>query len=171
MRTKTIAERASLAGAILLFVSFATSAQQRPGLSGQRDIDAQQSFIRVHVFKTGFFSAFAHNHLIEAPIVQGEANLAENPGVQLRIESSQLRVLDPEAKQSERAEIEKTMLGPSVLDVAQFSEIRFESTAVEPRGDAAWNVRGNLTLHGVTRMVEFPVSLTNGRYRGSVALR
>ncbi len=162
-RTKSCAGASAVAGILLLLP--AAAAPQR------RDFHPGQSVIRVHVFKTGFFSLFAHNHLIEAPIAQGAADFGNALAVRLRIETSQLRVLDPEAKESERAEIEKTMKGPTVLDIARFPEIQFESTAVVPRGDASWNVRGDLTLHGVTRSVELPVSLANGRYRGSMALR
>jgi polyisoprenoid-binding protein YceI len=39
------------------------------------------------------------------------------------------------------------------FDVATYPQLVFESTAVEPTGDGALRVRGNLTIHGVTRPV------------------
>ena len=43
--------------------------------------------------------------------------------------------------------------GESLLDVERFPEITFISTAVEPHGDT-WLVHGDLTVHGVTRLVD-----------------
>ena len=38
---------------------------------------------------------------------------------------------------------------PDFFDVAEFPELRFESTSVEPTGEG-WKVQGNLTIRGVT---------------------
>jgi polyisoprenoid-binding protein YceI len=43
------------------------------------------------------------------------------------------------------------------LDVAQFPVMTFKSTAVDRRGADEFLVRGELTLHGVTRPVELEV--------------
>jgi hypothetical protein len=40
------------------------------------------------------------------------------------------------------------MEGSAVLDVEQFPEISYRSTAITKTGDAHWEVRGNLNLHG-----------------------
>ena len=62
-----------------------------------------------------------------------------------------------------------------VLDPARFPEISFVSTSVEPAGGSSapkrYLVRGNLTLHGVTRPIELPVSFSEGHYTGKVTLR
>ncbi|HUJ60632.1 MAG TPA: YceI family protein [Kofleriaceae bacterium] len=46
---------------------------------------------------------------------------------------------------------------PDFLDVAQFPHITFTSTKIERRGDDAFELAGDLTIHGVTRPVAIAV--------------
>ena len=139
------------------------------------DLDLAASKITVHVEKSGLFSAFAHNHTISAPLASGHLD-AENRTIELKFRSQEMKVLDPEASDSERANIEHTMKSNQVLDPARFPEISFVSTSVEvPGGEAStpahYSVHGNLTLHGVTRPIDMSVSLSEGRYTGKVTLK
>ena len=133
-------------------------------------IDVDRSKLIVHVFKSGVFAAFAHNHEIEAPIAEGSVDTSANT-VTLRIDARTLRVADPETSSDTRAEIQRTMDGPMVLDVERFPDIAFTSTAVEPSGDNRWTVRGGLSLHGKTAPVIVDVSLKDGHYRGSATVK
>jgi polyisoprenoid-binding protein YceI len=139
--------------------------------SDAREIDSAHSTITVRVYKSGFLSAFGHNHEIQAPIQSGEVKESGDLSVVLRVDAHKLRVLDPEASESTRAQIQETMLGPQVLDADRFPEIRFQSTEIEPRGLEHWIVHGNLTLHGRERPVSFEVVLKENHYRGSVPLK
>jgi polyisoprenoid-binding protein YceI len=47
---------------------------------------------------------------------------------------------------------------PEFLDVAKFPTITFKSVKIEPDGDRKWKVTGNLTLHGVTKLVVLEVT-------------
>lgn len=134
-------------------------------------IDSPHSKMTVRVYKTGFFSALAHNHEIDAPIESGEVSQSENPSVDLRVDARKLRVLDPEASENTRADIQKTMQGPQVLDADHFPEIHFMSTAVESKGTDVWVVHGNLDLHGQIHPVMVEVTLKDGIYRGSTILK
>jgi polyisoprenoid-binding protein YceI len=125
----------------------------------------------VHVSKTGVFSAFAHNHEIEAPIESGEVQESESPSVELRVNARKMRVLDPEASQDTRAQIQKTMQGPEVLDADRFPEVRFQSTTVEAKGADHWAVHGKLDLHGQTHPITVDVTLKDGFYRGSATFK
>lgn len=58
------------------------------------------------------------------------------------------------------AALDKQLLGPAFLDSKQFKEITFESTKLAKKDEATWNAEGNLTLHGVTKPVAFPVAVT-----------
>jgi len=127
--------------------------------------------LKIRVYKSGFFSAFAHNHEIEAPIAQGRVELPTSPSVTLLVDARKLRVLDPELAVGKRAEVQKTMEGPQVLDSSRFPEISFQSTAIKKMGADHWTVRGNLTLHGQTRPVVVDVVLSDGHYRGSATLK
>lgn len=134
-------------------------------------IDGARSTITVRVYKSGFFSAFGHDHEIQAPIESGEVKGVENPSVDLRVAAHKLRVLDPEASEKTRAQIQETMEGGRVLDVTHFPEIRFQSNAVEPKGSDHWIVRGTLALHGRERQVAADVTLKGEHYRGSAILK
>ncbi len=138
---------------------------------GGRAIDAKHSSLRVHVYKTGFFSAFAHNHEIDAPLESGEVTEAGSPSVELRVDARKLQVLDPEASADTRAQIQKTMEGPQVLDADRYPEIHFRSNAVESSGTDHWLVRGTLDLHGQTHPIAVDVTLKDGIYRGSATLK
>jgi polyisoprenoid-binding protein YceI len=134
-------------------------------------IDGAHSSLKVRVSKSGFFSAFAHNHEIEAPIESGEVTQSESPSVQLRVDARKMRVLDPEASADTRAQIQKTMLGPEVLDTKRFPEIHFQSTGVEAKRTDHWVVQGTLDLHGQSHPVTVDVALKDGVYRGTATLK
>ncbi len=129
----------------------------------------------VHVYKTGLFSALGHNHEISAPIESGQVQRnvqpTENPSVELRVDARKLHVLDPDTSDDTRAQVQKTMLGPDVLDSERLPEIHFHSTAVEASGANHWTVRGNLDLHGQSHPVTVDVTLKDGAYRGSAAFK
>jgi len=134
-------------------------------------MDTARSTLRLRVFKSGLFSAFGHNHEIEAPIAQGTVHLSANPRVALNVHPRELRVLDPDVSAKERADVQATMVGPKVLDTQHFSEISFQSTTVRKRDEQHWTVQGTLTLHGQTSPVEVEVTEKDGHYRGSLQLR
>lgn len=134
-------------------------------------IDTAHSVLKVRVFKSGIFSAFAHDHEIEVPIAEGIIHLSANPSVTLRVHARELRVLDPELSPNERDEVQETMEGPQVLDNQRFPEISFQSIAVQKEDEQQWIVRGNLTLHGQTSPVEIEVVEKEGHYQGTAKLR
>jgi polyisoprenoid-binding protein YceI len=135
-----------------------------------RAIDTRKSVMTVRVYKAGVLSAFGHDHEITAPIAGGKADTAARQ-VELRVDAGALRVGDAKASGKDRAEIQKTMLGPEVLDVERHKEIVFQSTAAEPAGAGSWTVRGNLTLHGETRPVTVEVREKEGHYVGNALLK
>jgi hypothetical protein len=130
-------------------------------------MDVTKSSLKIHVFKTGAFSAFAHDHEIQAPIEKGMIDSSASPRVQLHVDARKLRVLDPEIAEDKRAQIQRTMEGAAVLDSEHFPNISYESTSVTKTGNARWEVRGNLDLHGKKQPVVVAVSLQGGHYRGS----
>jgi|SRR5215469_1871190 len=139
--------------------------------SDGREIDGLHSTITVRVFKSGFLSAFAHDHEIQAPIQSGQVKESGNLSVELRIDARKLRVLDPDASDSTRAQIQKTMEGRQVLDAERYYEIHFRSTGVEPKSAEHWLVTGNLDLHGQTHPVTVDVTFRDGIYKGSGTLK
>jgi len=134
-------------------------------------IDVNRSSLTIRVFKSGMFSAFAHDHEIQAPIDEGGIDASANPSVQLRLDSRKMRVLDQDISADNRAEIQHTMQGAAVLDVDHFPEISYRSTAINRTGDAHWEVHGNLSLHGKNEPVVVVVSFEGGHYRGSASFK
>ncbi len=154
---------------LLLFV---TSILAWPlfALASQQPIDIRKSVMTVRVYKAGVFSAFGHDHQIAAPIAGGSADTAAHH-VELRVDAGSLRMRDVKGSEKDHDEIQKTMLGPDVLDVERHREIVFRSTAVEPMGEGSWKVQGDLTLHGQTHPVTVEVSQKDGHYIGSSLLK
>ena len=134
-------------------------------------VDVQHSKLTVFVYKGGLFSALADNHVINAPIASGAIATSPSPSIELVVNAADLVPLDPGLDQSKRAEVRTRMLGAEVLDTGKFPTIKFVSTAIEPAGTDRWNVSGNLTVRGVTKLVTFPVAKSDGRYRGETKIR
>ncbi len=134
-------------------------------------IDPARSVMTIHVFKSGLFSGFAHNHEIEARGMEGQVRTTDNPQVSLRIDTRKIKVLDPDVSADDRSQIQQAMEGPKVLDIMRFPEIRFQSTSVSQKTPNAWEVSGNLILHGKTRPVTVQVSGKSSRYTGQVTVR
>ena len=157
--------RLGLVSLVLLSCSVAAVAQAKP-------VDTAHSSITVHVGKSGVFSGFGHDHVVRAPIADGSIN--ENPAkpqVEFRVNARQLSVTDPDVQPEERAEIQRDMLGPKVLDSEKYPEIRFRSASVERTGNSKWKVAGELTLHGETHPVEATVTGGNGHYTGGAKFK
>lgn len=143
---------------------------QTPPKDAHKNVDVAHSTLRIHVAKTGLFSAFGHNHEIETPIESGEVVESGRLSVSLRVDSRKLKVLDPEDPKS-RPEVQQTMLGPQVLDSARYPEIRFESEKIETKGPDHWVVTGRLTLHGQTHPISFDVARAASVYKGTATIK
>ena len=117
----------------------------------QHNVHTQKSSITIHVGKTGAFSGLGHEHEVRAPIQSGTADTGSHPTVEVHVDARALRVIDKSDSEKDRAEVQKTMLGPEVLDSEHYQEIVFKSTTAEPTGQGQWTLRGNLTLRGHAR--------------------
>src|SRR6185312_11454982 len=129
-----------------------------PSIAGaqKREIDVKNSTVTVHVYKAGLFSVFGHDHEISAQIASGSVD-ATGRSVEWSANADSLRVVDPDSSGKDRAEVQKNMLGPEVLDVEHHATISFRSTKAEEAGAGGWRVQGDLTLHGQTRPVTVEV--------------
>src|SRR5580692_403053 len=142
------------------------------GVSAQpHNVDTQKSTLTIHIGKTGVFSVLGHEHDVRAPIHSGAAETGSHPAVEIHVDARTLRVIDKDASEKDRAEVQKTMLGPEVLDSEHHPEIVFKSTGSEPAGQGRWTLRGNLTMRGQTRPVTVQVTLKDGRYTGETTVK
>jgi polyisoprenoid-binding protein YceI len=138
--------------------------------AAHRQIDPTTSAITVHVKKTGLFRAFADDHEVRAPIRSGTVDDGPNASVDVVIDASELRVLDPGLSDTDRQQVQERMLGPQALDVAHYPQIHFQSTSVERAADG-WRVTGPLALHGAVRSIVVAVRNERGHYRGTALFR
>jgi polyisoprenoid-binding protein YceI len=128
-------------------------------------VDPAQSSLTVTVGKAGLFKFAGHVHEVVAPVAEGQVTAdAENlaaASVRLAFRSSELKVTGKGEPAGDVPKVQAAMVGPKVLDAARFPAIEFRSTAVSgrSRGPGIWDVevRGDLTLHGVTRGVVLPL--------------
>jgi polyisoprenoid-binding protein YceI len=110
----------------------------------QHKLDTEKSTLTNHVGKTGAFSGLGHQHEVRAPIHSGTVDAGSLPAVEIRVDASQLRVIEKDASEKERAEVQKTMVGPEVLDSERLPEIVFKSTNAEATGQGRWTLHGNV---------------------------
>ena len=155
-----------LARAVLVAVSLAAI----PTVAQRAEIDSTKSIVTIRVFKSGLFSGFAHDHVIQAPVTSGSIDFHEK-SVTLTFNVVNMKVLDPSASDSEDKDIDATMKGPKVLDGTQFPTISFTSSFVKASGTDRNQVRGTLKIHGVSREINAPVTLHDGTYTGSLTLK
>jgi polyisoprenoid-binding protein YceI len=137
-----------------------------PLFAAQRQIDPDRSSITIHVTKTGLLSVAGHEHVVMAPIAEGSIVDGNPTSISFRVEAARLSVT-PEEHQ---AEVQHSM-EEEVLESSRFPEITFTSDSIQPAGDDAWNVSGNLRLHGQARRILVAVRNVEGRYVGATTIK
>ena len=60
---------------------------------------------------------------------------------------------------ADKEKLTKHLKSPDFFDVEKFPTATFESTKIE-KSDASHTITGNLTLHGVTKQIRFPATVT-----------
>jgi polyisoprenoid-binding protein YceI len=127
-----------------------------PAYGRGRAFDVQQSKLTVHVYKQGVFSFLADNHEIDAPISGGSYDSAAK-SVELTVDASKMKVLDPKLSAQNRDQVQTNMTGSQVLDISRYPTISFRSTKIDDANPNRWNVSGDLTLHGQAHPLTFQI--------------
>jgi len=153
-------------GILFLLVIAAEMAPAAP-----RAIDVEHSTIRIHVGKSGLFSAAGHEHWVLAPIAEGTLEEGTASSFSFRVDSRQMKVEeDKSLSADERAQVERTMQ-TQVLESEKYPDIRFRSTAIEPASQNTWVVHGELSLHGQTRTISATVRREENAYVGRCQIK
>src|SRR5215471_1795064 len=117
---------------VAFFVSAGMSAFSAADSPVRYSIDSQKSKIEIQVAREGFLKAFGHDHLVSAPQFSGEVRVdqakLEESSVNLTIDAKSLTVVDPGESDKDRKDVQDTMLGEQVLDVARYPQIQFSSS-------------------------------------------
>jgi hypothetical protein len=155
---------------LLAAITFALPLSNKNQAACQTGTQSSGSVITIHIHKAGLFSGFGHNHTVTAPVTRGSV---DNKGMaaEIIVVTQNMKVVDPDASEKDRGEIQSTMLGPKVLDSAKFPTIRFVSTRIEQTGPGHYRVTGKLDLHGVSRDLTFEVAGGPERYHGQTKLK
>jgi len=133
-------------------------------------IDIEHSTIRIHVGKAGLFSAAGHEHWVDAPISGG--SLQENPPqISFRVEAAKMKVEEDQSLSADKqAEVQRTMQ-TQVLESDKYQEISFRSTSIQATAPNAWEVKGDLSLHGQTHSVSAKVQQEERKYIGRCQIK
>lgn len=131
-------------------------------------LDPAQSRVEIQVGKTGLFGFAGHEHQVIAGTFHGSATFdpdrIEASAVDVTIDAAALRVTGQGEPAGDVPQVQAAMVGPTCLDAGRFPTIRFVSTGVAGAGAAGARggdlvLRGQLTLHGVTRPLTLQVHL------------
>jgi polyisoprenoid-binding protein YceI len=152
-------------------------------------LDRSHSFVIAVTDKSGLFSMAGHRHAIlaarwSADLSVDPASLAES-SMSVTVPAAALVADSPEARRraglgagpsaGDVPKIQEKMLGPEVLDAAQYPDIRFELTSVAVSAPDLLSVTGRLTLHGQTRPVKMAVKFSQNAngfvFHGTFPLR
>ncbi len=135
---------------------------------------ADESEIRVLVYRSGTLARLGHNHVITSYSLLGSVTLPDNPTdahFEFMMPVVPLAVDEPDQRAEEGAEFSspvsdaaregthKNMMKPEVLDGDQFPAVAVKSTAIERAGDD-FEVSFQVGLKGATHELKAPVHLT-----------
>jgi len=158
-------------GIIVLLPLTLVNAQEPRGSAYSVDevryrIDPAQSKFMVVAPRGGLAWFKGHSHYIAIRDFGGEAELtldAVTPAsLQMAVRAASLEETGADFTPEQKDIIKKELEG-IVLETAKYPEITFKSTAVKgkPRNGAFdVTITGDLTLHGVTRRIEIPATVT-----------
>ena len=143
-------------------------------------IDAAKSLFTVQAFAAGIASVVAHSPKFAIRDVVGDIRFVpgslQDASVELAISVGSLEILD-EVSASERREIERVMFD-EVLEKRRYPKVDYKSSSVTSTkvGENMYrlSVKGDLTLHGITRGVPLESQVMVGddsfRAQGSFAI-
>ena len=129
-------------------------------------IDPAKSTFMVHANRTGLLWFRGHSHRLAVRDFSGEASLTPdvvNPAsLQMTVRTASLEETDPVFTQQEKNIINKE-LKEIVLEPDKYPEIAFQSRSVRgglKNGKIEVLITGDLNLHGVTKPIEIPATVT-----------
>jgi polyisoprenoid-binding protein YceI len=131
-------------------------------------LEPARSRLTIEVGKAGVFGFAGHEHQVVAGTFRGTATFdpqrLEQSSVALTFDAAALRVTGQGEPAKDVPQVEATMVGPACLDAGRFPTIRFVSKSAVAAGPVGPNggdlaLRGELTIHGVTRPLTLRVHL------------
>ena len=148
--------------------------------TGSYRLDTNSRSLNVYTFKEGLLSKLAHDLLID--ITDFKVNLEvpdagfASGSLELEIQANSLRVIcalkDGERtdalKEKDIVDIEKDM-GGKVLHPDKYPTATFRSKSIQEK-ESGYKIDGDLTLHGVTKSIDFDLDTSCGNLNGTITL-
>lgn len=141
-------------------------------------LDVGKSELVVKVWKTGAAAGLAHDHVVRASKFEGtvaleDADRPDSLSLSLQVDVASLvpdepevrkrhGVTGPQVPEADQQKVKENMLSDGQLDAAKFPTMRFVATKFFREESGALQCIGQLTLHGVTKEVVFPVTVKTG---------
>ena len=131
------------------------------------NLDASQSKFMAHANRSGLFWFKGHSHHLAASEFTGQVELTPDTitpaSLRLVVKAASLHETGADFTEPQKQIINKE-LKDIVLHPDQYPDITFQSTNVTVKSSAAGKydvkIDGNLTLHGVTKRITIPATVT-----------
>ncbi len=137
------------------------SAPADPSVAAQKPVGGVEHVFSGTGSKVGFVgSKVTGSHEGSFGTFTGTISLADKDP-----EKSQVTVeIDTTSVTTDKEQLTGHLKGPDFFDTAKYPKAKFVSTSVKKGGDkgASHTVTGNLDLHGVTKQISFPATVTIG---------
>jgi polyisoprenoid-binding protein YceI len=153
-----------VARATLMAIFAASVAAQEPEALV---IDPGQTTITLLVGRAGVFAFAGHDHEVVVPAMKGQITLdrpnVSRSTVSVTFDATALKVTGKGEPPEDVPEVQRVMLSDQVLDVQRHPTIAFQSRQVsvvkQSANQMTLRLTGDLTLHGVTRPLDVPVTV------------
>jgi polyisoprenoid-binding protein YceI len=148
--------------------------------TGSYCLDTNSGDLHVYTFKEGLLSKLAHDLLIEATDFKVNLEVPEagfaSGSLELEIQANSLKVIcalkDGERtdglKEKDVADIERDM-GVKVLHPDKYPTANFRSKSIQEK-EGGYNINGDLSLHGVTKSIDFDIDTSGENLKGTITL-
>ena len=148
--------------------------------AGSYCLDTNSGDLNVYTFKEGLLSKLAHDLLIDITDFKVNLEVPEagfvSGSLELEIQANSLKVVcalkDGERtdalKEKDIADIERDM-GVKVLHPDKYPTATFCSKTIQEK-DGGYKINGDLSLHGVTKSIDFDIDANGEHIKGMITL-
>ncbi len=148
---------------------------------GSHSLNGNSGDLHVYTFKEGLLSKLAHDLLIDVPNYKVDLNVPEagfaSGSLNVELQADSLKIIcamkngerQPDTiKPDDIATIEKDM-GGKVLHPDKYPTVNFSSKSIQEK-EGGYRVSGDLSLHGVTKPIEFDIESNGENVKGMFSI-
>ncbi len=149
--------------------------------AGTYSLNGNSGKMSVYTYKEGLLSKLAHDLLIDVPNFKVNLNVPEagltSGSLEVELQTDSLKV-DCAMKEGERqpdtlkekdiADIEKDM-AKKVLHPDKYPTVNFCSKEIQEK-EGGYHVNGELSLHGVTKPIDFDIDTNGDKIKGRFSI-